>query len=273
MTIEKNNEKSVASFCYPAGEHDNIQYHFFCGDLVFSARIFRTESLEKHFFWLYDGEVKELVNSSEKLYQEGIDHLQVKSSSLMIVAEKTKGFLSVYSGSEIIINITFKVNDSFTYLPTRQTEPVTHLPNLECTVFYQNKRLEGTGYCKRYFGKYPDYWEYRFIHCVSPPFTVWAADAFFGKNKYNYFHLLADNKELISSLNEDSYVINDTAHGLILNEDCEVFFEIIVSWHTRLHSQVMDSLLQQYYCKATLKYKNKTITGLCLNEVCAGSLA
>lgn len=273
MSISTDHAKSVAPFCYPAGEHDNIQYHFFCADLVFSVRIFRTESLERHFVWLYDGEVKEIVNSSENLHQESKPHLHVSSTSLTIVAEKQQGHIIVYSNSEVVIHIKFRVDNSFTYLPTKQDEPVTHLPDLACTVVYNNKMLQGTGYCKRYFGQYPPYWEYRFIHSVMPPFIVWSADAFFGANKYNYFHLLSEDKQLVSSLNENSSLSENKALGFISDKACEVFFESIASWQVRLHSDAMDSLLQQHYCKATFKYSDKTIEGVCLNEVCAGSLA
>jgi hypothetical protein len=272
MFIETDNEKSVAFFCYPAGKHDNVQYHFFCGKVLFSVRIFRTESLEQHFVWLYDGEVKELVNSSEKLSQSHVDYLNVKSARLEILVKKTEGCVLVYSSSKTILKIQFKVKDSFTYLPAKQTEPVTHQPNLDCKVFYQGQILEGMGYCKRYYGEYPNSWEYRFIHGTIPPFTVWAADAVFGKTKYNYFHLLPKNRRLVSALNEDSYVKDNVAHGLIFGVEYKVFFEIIASMTIHLHSNVMDSLLQQHYCKAILSYKNETRVGWCLNEVCFGSL-
>lgn len=273
MTIETSNAKSVAHYGYPAGEHDSIQYHFFADGLVFSARVFRTESLERHFFWLYDGKIKEIVNSSEKICQQPVEYLDIKSTSLAIVADATGGSLFVNANGEQLVHITFNVKSSFTYLPTLQDEPVTHLPNLECTILYQNRKIEGTGYCKRYFGKYPSFWNYRFIHSVMPLFTVWSADALFGNNKYHYFHLQTESEGTISSLNRDSSVSDDTAQGVIAKQACKVFFEPIASWQARLHSDAMDSLLQQHYCIATLTYQNQTITGLCLNEVCAGTLA
>lgn len=273
MSIETSHDKSVAHVRYPAGKHDSIQYHFFCEGLVFSVRIFRTESLERHYVWLYDGEtVKELVNSSEKICQQPVNRLQVSSHALTLTAEPDKGSISVYVDTEPIIEIAFQLKSSFTYLPTQQTEPVTHLPDLTCTALYQNRKITGTGYCKRYFGRYPATWKYRFIHCVSPSFTLWSADALFGSNQYCYFHLLPQDGPRVFSLNEDSSVSDSSAQALIANQHYEVRFEPIASFCTRLHSDVMDSLLQQHYCYAILHYQNQTVTSLCLNETCAGTL-
>ncbi len=274
MSIATDHDKSVAHVGYPAGEHDSIQYHFFCEGFVFSVRIFRTESLERHCVWLYDGEsVKEMVNSSEKISQQPVNRLQVASHALTLATEPDKGSISVYVDAESVIEITFQLNSSFTYLPTQQTEPVTHLPDLTCTVVYQNRKMTGSGYCKRYFGRYPATWEYRFIHCMSPSFTLWSADALFGSNKYRYFYLLPQNGSRISSFNENSSVSDSSARALIANQHYEVRFERIASFRIRLHSNVMDSLLQQHYCQTTLRYQNQTITGLCLNETCSGTLA
>lgn len=273
MTIETDNEKSVAYLCYPAGSHDNIQYHFFCGKRFFSIRIFRTKSLERHFVWLYDKDTQEIFNSSENIHQKNFPYLSVKSENLSIIVNKKVGEITVYSGSKTIIHINFKVASSFTYLPTKQTEPVTHLPDLSCTVSYRNEILEGIGYCKRYFGEYPAYWNYRFVHSVTPPFIAWSADALFGENKYNYFHFLPKDGSLISNLNGQSSVSGHLAQSTILNESFQISFQRIASWEARLNSNAMDSLLQQHYCKATLKYNEKTIEGFCLNESCTGSLA
>ncbi len=274
MSIETRRDKSIAHARYPAGEHDSIQYHFFCDGMVFSARIFRTASLEQHCFWLYDGEsLQEILNSAETLSQQPIEHLHVTSRTLSLRADPDKGSIVVYANTQPIIEISFQVNNSLSYLPTQQAEPVTHLPNLTCTVVYQNKTMTGTGYCKRYFGDYPNTWDYRFVHCVMPPFTLWSADALFGRNKYHYFHLLPEGAPRVSSLNDESSVSDHTAQAVIANQRYEVHFERIASWQIRLHSDVMDSLLQQHYCHATLNNHNQTFTGLCLNETCAGTLA
>ncbi len=273
MSIETSHDKSVAYVRYPAGEHDSIQYHFFCEELLFSVKIFRTESLERHCVWLYDGAtVKELVNSSKTILQGPVNFLQVTSSALALTAEPDKGSISVYGNAEPVIEIKFQINSSFTYLPTRQTEPVTHLPDLTCTVVYQSRKMIGTGYCKRYFGSYPATWEYRFIHCVSPSFTLWSADALFGSNQYCYFHLLPQEGPRISSLNEDSSVSDSSAQALVANQHYEVRFKRIASFRIHLRSDVMDSLLQQHYCHATLHCRNQIVTSLCLNETCAGTL-
>jgi hypothetical protein len=279
MSIITDNEKSIAAACYPAGKHDNIQYHFFCGDLFFSIRVFRTESLEKHFVWLYeDGKVKELVNSLANIDQSQAAHLDISSvssrsdTSFTLSVKNSSGYCLIKTHSKTLLSVNFNVEDSFTYLPTQQTEPVTHLPNLSCDIFYNNKQVKGTGYCKRYFGDYPKIWEYRFIHSVLSPFTVWAADAQFGENKYDYFHLLDNNKKRVSSLNEYSSIQNNTVKSVIDDIEYTLVFSIIAAWEISLQSETMNSLLKQYYCEATLRYSGKVKKGLCLHEFCSGSL-
>jgi len=183
--------------------HDSLQYHFFLPGLFVAGRIFHTRTLQQHSAWMYNvskGEMIELFAPSydAMVQKEGEEFLHVESEHLRILDSPDGGtFVAKASG----ITVSFRQKSAFSWLPAGQVkDAVIHRPDLHCTVEVGGQMLEGTGYSKRYYGLYPRFWGYRFIHGLTlcdeargepaQRTCFWTADAAFGDNKYNYFKVL-----------------------------------------------------------------------------------
>lgn len=261
---------------YFQASHDSVQYHFFCNPFFLAIRVFSTQSLDHYSGWMYNhetGQTRELVNSTaHPIQQSSLNHLHINQQTLRISDHGSGGQVTLTPTDTDAISVTFKAQHAFSWTPTGQTDNVIHWPDLECTLYYKDQAYPGIGYCKRYFGDYPRYWGYRFIHGITNTQTLWSADATFGNSKYNYFHLL--NSDLhISAQPEETYQQDRSAYAYINGNRYKVILkEEIASWETILASDNMDSKMIQRYCHLVLYRNGERSEGYGLNEVCFGTL-
>ncbi len=269
----------MQSLPYQTTGHDSIQYHVFAEGLIFAARIFRTNTLEHHSAWIYDGGVREVLSSSAPLTQGASPHLDVTAPSLQVRATELEGRLRVQAGrSEDGFEVRFQVRHSFQWSYDAETkgEYVLHLPDLDCTVTYQGRTLRGTGYHKRYYWRTPPrYWGYRFLHSVIDNgfAVVWTADAMFGTSKYDYFKVLdiASGKLLEADPQSCAHKQN-RMFGDIGGEKHSIEFVEAGAWNTVLRSAVMDSHMQQRAGRMTYQAGPLTLSGPAITEYCFGTL-
>src|SRR5690625_5607351 len=92
---------------YPAGSHDSLQYHFFCGSKLFAMRVFRADSIEHCSAWVFDGTVINVLSSESAITQSKSDHLDLSSENMRVEANSSGGNLSIRG--ECSFDITFKI--------------------------------------------------------------------------------------------------------------------------------------------------------------------
>jgi hypothetical protein len=174
--------------------HDSLQYHFFFPGFFLATRVFSTASLQHHSAWLCttaDNVVTELhsTNSDEQqLRPSGAAALEL-SGDEMHVSDNAAGASLTFSprdpkAASLLqrmgaplgssgrpeLEVKFDAAGAYGWLPAGQeTEGniVLHRPDLSCSVQWDGAELRGVGYSKRYYGPYPPYWGYRFIHGVG----------------------------------------------------------------------------------------------------------
>lgn len=259
---------------YPTGSHDSIQYHFFCDEKLFAARIFRTESLEHHSAWLFDGSARTVVSSEAKINQRASDHLDVSADTMVAVAGEKNGRIAIRgNNSEDSFEAEFSIGRTFRWSDT--LEEVMHQPNLACTVRYRGKTLSGIGYSKRYSWAHPPrYWGYRFLQGFvdGGATSIWTADAIFGTNKYDYFKVLGSDGALFEVPNSECAHKQDTAFGYKDGVRHQTRFEELGSWDQILRSSKMDSHLRQRYGRVRYFDGKSERMGVALTEYCFGTL-
>lgn len=269
----------MPSLPYQTVGHDSIQYHVFAEGLIFAARIFRTDSLEHHSAWIYDGHVREVISSSAPFTQSDSPFLDVAAPSMRIVANENEGQLTV-RGENIAdsFELRFKVRHRYqwSYDAEATGEHVLHLPDLDCEVAYQGRTLRGTGYHKRYHWRTPPrYWGYRFLHSVMDDgiAVVWTADAMFGTRKYDYFKVLdLTTGHLLEAAPETCAHKQNLIFGEIGTEKHRVEFVEAGAWNTVLRSSAMDSHMQQRAGRIRYMAGPLRLSGTAITEYCFGTL-
>lgn len=256
------------------GWHDSLQYHVMCGDKLFAVRVFWTETLWHHSVWLYDGGVRELLNSTEPLRQSGQDYADLSGSAFRLSAPDAEGIVEVNSGSaDDALTIHFKPRNTFPY--TAPLGPAVHQADLDCTVTYQGQTHSGLGFCKRYhFDERVSHWGYRFVHGALDDSTwaLWSADANFGYHRYGYFKYVTPEGSIHDAKPEDSVHRQEAIYGVVDGTRYEVALEELGIWETRLLSPAMDSQMRQRFCRMTLKHDGVSEMGYAINETCFGTL-
>jgi len=279
--------KDVIQPLLPAGSntsaeqyHDSLQYHFFFPGLFIAARVFHTKTLQQHSAWMFNvetGEVTEFFSPSyDTLVQAtGCQTLHLNSDHLCIVDKPEGGEITMKAKG---LTLSFQQRDIFSWLPAGQTEnAVIHRPNLSCKIEVNSKLLQGSGYSKRYYGEYPRFWGYRFIHGVTAeaePSFFWNADAAFGDNKYNYFKILMPSGKLVSAEAEKSWQQDTSGFAIIDGVVHETRLRPLVTWDTLIggNGWNMESKMQNRYCEVELRAGNKVTHGVAYNERCYGTL-
>ena len=258
------------------GFHDILQYHMFCGDKYFAARVFWTETLWHHSAWIYDGESQEIWNSSEALEQSDQDYMDLHGDGFSMSIPDTSGVVVVSpnddkDGMELHIH----ARNTFKWTFPHGGPPTIHQPNLECEVYYRGKTYRGIGYSKRYhFEDRVTHWGYRFIHATTDNHSsvLWSADATFGHKKYAYFKVVGDNGDLHESDLKDSAHRDDVIFGVVDGTQYRVELEELGSWDTCLRSSAMDSQMRQRFCRTKIYRGDHYETGYGVNELCFGTL-
>jgi len=274
---------------YPAGPdteevqyHDSLQYHFFFPGLFVAGRVFHTRTLQQHSAWMYDtgsGLMTELFEPSYQAMSQkvGNESLDMESDHLHITDAPAGGSFVVKQRG---MKVSFAQRNIFSWLPAGQArDAVIHRPDLHCVLEIDGKRLEGTGYSKRYYGLYPRFWGYRFIHGItqtggSEPTCFWTADATFGDNKYNYFKVLPPSAPLISAESRDTWQQDSSGFALIGGTRYQVNLKPLCTWETIIGRPggSMESKMQNRYCEVELVEGGKSSKGVAYNERCFGTL-
>lgn len=256
-------------------DHDSIQYHAFCGDLVCAARIFQTRSLVHTSAWLYDGTgVRTLLTSRERPRQSGSDHFEVTASGIEMRADDKAATLRLTpddGGNGLELH--FAVRSEVTWNDTIST--VIHQPNLECRVTFAGTTYHGIGYSKRYtWTPCPHHWGYRFIQGYSNDgaINLWTAEATFGEHKYDYFKMMLPDGSVREAAPPDSCHRINAAFARVGGDDIAVEIEEIGRWEANLTSPAMDSLLRQRMCSLRVVKNGATHDGYAINETCYGTL-
>jgi hypothetical protein len=259
---------------YPAGSHDSIQYHFFCDDKLFAVRIFKTDSLEHHSAWLYDGSARTVLTSKAPIRQADREYLDVSADMLRIEAGDTAGRIAVHgAASDDAFAVEFKPGRTLRWSDT--LEQVVHQPNIDCVVSYRGQRLPGVGYSKRYaWAAPPRYWGYRFLQGFLDDrrTSIWTADAIFGLNKYDYFKVLAADGSLFEAPKHSTAHKQNLMFAYVEGTRHEARFEEIAVWDQILDSAQMDSHLRQRYGRVRYFDGKREREGVAITEYCFGTL-
>lgn len=259
---------------YPTGSHDSIQYHVFCGEKLFAMRIFRTDTLEHHSAWIFDGTARTVLSSEAVIGQAASDHLDVTAETMRLVAGEAGGRIGVHGPvAEDGFEIDFKVGRTFRWSDT--LEEVMHQPDLDCVVTYRGETFRGRGYCKRYsWSQPPRYWGYRFLQGFVDDLntSIWTADAIFGLNKYDYFKILSADGGVVEASKDNSAHKQDSMFCYVDGVRHQADFEELGAWDQILRSPKMDSHLRQRYGR--VRYLDGAVarTGVALTEYCFGTL-
>eukprot|EP00933_Yihiella_yeosuensis_P081128 TRINITY_DN94678_c0_g1_i1.p1 TRINITY_DN94678_c0_g1~~TRINITY_DN94678_c0_g1_i1.p1 ORF type:complete len:656 (-),score=115.37 TRINITY_DN94678_c0_g1_i1:75-2042(-) len=260
--------------------HDSLQYHFFFPGIFVAGRVFHTKTLQQHSAWAYDVSKQKMTElfdpSYETMAQQG-ENLNLDSKQLLIKDDPSGGKFDVKAAG---MNISFKQNSSFSWLPAGQSkDAVIHRPDLTATLEYEGKTLQGYGYSKRYFGLYPRFWGYRFIHGMTTDsegeqLFFWTADAAFGDSKYNYFKVLTPSGGLVSSETQDTWQQDTRADAIINGARQSIKIRPLCTWNAIIGGpgHNMESKMQNRYCEVELEFAGQVRRGVAYNERCYGTL-
>ena len=253
-------------------EHDSLQYHFFSENIVFSLRLFHTDTLDHASAWLYDGKkLYEIYRSSNKLKQAPGDSINFEMSGIKIFTNQNTTDISLTDGT--ILNLSLNIQKELKWPDTVST--VIHQPNLTGSLSINGETHNGFGYCKRYsWTPAPHFWGYRFIQgsCNNGTINIWTAEATFGTRKYDYFKFINAEGEIFEAAPSMSCHRQDGAYAFIGTDRVSATLIELDDWSTSLRSKGMDSLLRQRCCKLMLKVGLKTFNGMAINETCYGTL-
>jgi cyclopropane fatty-acyl-phospholipid synthase-like methyltransferase len=261
--------------------HDSLQYHFFFPGIFVAGRVFHTRTLQQHSAWMYNVSTKQMTElfqpSYETMAQEG-QHLSLDSSHMKIQDQPEGGTFTVKAAG---IDISFRQRSVFSWLPAGQekNDVVIHRPDITCKLNYNGKVLDGFAYSKRYFGPYPRFWGYRFIHGMvsdgeGEPIFFWTADAAFGDNKYNYFKVLPPSGKIVSAESKDTWQQDCNAYAIINGTRQSVSIRPLCTWETVIGGpgHNMESKMQNRYCEVELVFGGRIYTGVAYNERCYGTV-
>lgn len=284
---EMTNDPGLAQPLLPAGPetaetqyHDSLQYHFFLPGMFIAGRVFHTKTLQQHSAWMYDmasGKMTELFEPSYDVMAQkpGDEHMNLDSKHLHITDAPNAGSFVVKGRG---ISVSFKQHNVYSWAVGNFREAVIHRPDLTCTAVIDGKELQGTGYSKRYFGLYPRFWGYRFMHGATlgdeNKHHFWTADAAFGDLKYNYFKVLTPQKVLLAAESKDTWQQDTSAYGFIDGVRHEVRLVPICTWETVIGGpgHNMESKMQNRYCEVELIVGGKRLRGMAYNERCYGTV-
>lgn len=264
--------------------HDSLQYHFFFPGMFVAGRVFHTRTLQQHSAWVFNTETREMKElftpSYETMTQKVEDaNLNLESAELQIIDGTGNGTFHCKK-SDVKVDFTQRLD--FTWLPAGQDNAVIHRPDLACTMEVDGKVLQGVGYSKRYFGPYPRYWGYRFIHGITvdgvdpkeKPACFWTADACFGDDKYNYYKLVTPNDEMITTDSDKTYQQDNSGYALVNGVKHEVKLRPLCTWETVIGGPEykMESKMQNRYCEAELIIGGVKRRAVAYNERCYGTV-
>ena len=260
--------------------HESCQYNFFCDDKFFCVRLIELRDFRHQSAWVYDGEVRELLNAGDVIEREGDERLQVKTPRFLMESDNAKGdnargsvtVLSESGSPELEMKWTIPVSTSWA---TPGEGSGLHQPLLKGEVTWQGQTYTGPGYCKRaWFDLDPQYWGWRFIEGAfdEGQGMIWSADATFGIGKYDYFKIAYADGTVLAADNQHTHHRDNIAYGTIDGKPFEAEVEEIGLWKTKLLGKNMDTQMRQRYCKLTLRHGGEEHKGYALNETGSGTM-
>lgn len=258
------------------GRHDSIQYNFFAGDKVFAVRAIESQHVLHHSAWLYDGGVREIVNSYAPLERNGTANIDVRAPLFELKADEKAGSAVARSGVEQEeFRIEFRTPISFKW--ETPSGGAIHQPLIQGDIHYKGQRLKGIGYCKRYWFPHDHhYLSWRFItgEIASGEAYLWTADASFGGdyNKYDYFKIAYPDGSIRQASATGSFHRDNAAYATIDGKPCEVQIEGIGTWATELRARETQLMLRQRFCRMRVLYDGGVKEGFALNETGVGAI-
>ena len=158
--------------------------------------------------WLFDREVREIVNQAAPMRRIGDTHLNLEAEDFQLRCDDSEGFTSASSGQSLVFEITFRTPIS-TDWTIANNAAIIHQPLIQAEITYQGRSYDGVGYCKRYwFQGDLGYWGWRFIEgeVGGGQYMVWTADASFGRaaGKYDYFKIARPDGSIVAAASADS---------------------------------------------------------------------
>jgi hypothetical protein len=256
-------------------DHDSLQYHFYCGDIVGGCRLFHTNSLQHASLWVFDGNTyREFQNTNGRYDESADDRLFVRMGGLTFAAE----------GEDIVISLDRDADGEIVTIrltPVREVawsdtiSKVVHQPMMEVELLLDGKTLKGVGYCKRYtWTPAPQHWGYRFIQGFvdEGQTSVWTAEATFGLEKYDYFKIMDRDGDMLTTPDDISCHRLNGAYGLTSEGPVRIMIEKLSTWDVLLNSDRMSSRMQQRACRMTVRSDTWEKHGFAINETCYGTL-
>ena len=211
--------KNQKQYSFNGFDHDSLQFHFICGEVIGACRLFMTNTLCHSSIWLYfNGKMNEVFSTSSPIISNNDKNLDVNVDNNLSIKEiKNNIFEIKLIEPEIFISLQSVNLESWN--DTRSK--VIHLPNMKAEIKYNDNIYSGSGYSKRYSWKpSPSYWGYRFIQGFNKQdqSSIWTAEATFGLNKYDYFKIIQPNGKIIDTIDDMSfhrqnYMKAKTTHG------------------------------------------------------------
>ena len=275
MSESKPDPHAVDGFQWGVSFHESCQYNFFCDDKFFCVRLMEIRDFRHQSAWVYDGEVRELLNSADVIERVGDDHLKIETPRFVMESNAAQG------------SVTAIAESGSPALEMRWTIPIStvwgapgdatgmHQPLLRGEVTYEGHTYTGPGYCKRFrFFLDAEYFDWRFIEGAfdDAEGMVWTADATFGLNSYNYFKVAYADGTILTADNEHVHHRDNIAYANIDARPFESEVEEIGLWETKLIGRNMDTLLRQRFCKLTVRYDGEDHRGYALHESGGGTM-
>lgn len=236
-------------------DHDSLQCHFFCGDVIGGCRLFHTNSLQHASLWVFDGKTYREFQSANGRYDENAtDRLFVRMDGLTFAAEGDDTVITFDGGTDGE-SVTIRLAPVREVTWNDRISTVVHQPVMEVELLMGGKALRGVGYCKRYtWTRAPQHWGYRFIQGFvdEGQTSIWTAEATFGLEKYDYFKVMDPAGDILTTPDDMSCHRLNGAVGLTSTGLVRIEIAPLSTWDVQLQSDQMDSRMQQRACRLIL---------------------
>lgn len=263
-----------AQSCFGGFDHDSLQYHFFCGEIIGACRLFHANSLRHASLWIFDGKTYRELQSNNGGYQENAsDRLMVRMDGLTFASEGEDIVIAFDDGGANPVVIRMQPRREITWGDTISS--VIHQPDMGVELTLDGKNTKGIGYCKRYaWTPAPRHWGYRFIQGFvdDGQTSVWTAEATFGLGKYDYFKIMNQHGEILTTPDDVSCHRLNGAYGLTSEGPVWITIDPLATWDALLESGGMSSRMRQRACRMTVRAEAWEKQGFAINETCYGTL-
>lgn len=262
--------------------HDSLQYTFVADDgRIFTARIFQTASLEIHWAWIFDdGQAWTALDDNHRSVQDdGSPSLSVRSPNFAILTDESGGGHIEVDGDgnantfAVKFEVGNEVHASLEMFGKR--EVAFYQPDLNSEITYRGDTLRAQGFCKRYsWPKIPRYWGYRYFtgYADDGSLAIWAADAMFGVDKYDYFRVLDADGKLVIGEPERSCHKTHLIRSELDGARYEVRLMPLAAAERFLRSDAMDSHLRQEAVRFEADLAGTSASGIAVYEYVYGTL-